>query len=249
MAFRGSIRPQHFEVDALGSARATFRADQFDSVVIDDFLSPLLLAGLLACFEHDGNLTEHRSLKDFVGGDASQTDDLGLTVERTVNEAAFAAAAPTDRLARELRLRADTERDTDSPGWLAHTRFLEMLASPEFKSYLGAITDTTELRDVTYLARTMRHGDLCSAHSDAGDGRTLCMLLYVGDDWRPGFGGQFQNLERGRVARNTEPRGNRLILHRPAPNQIHQVEPISDAGREWRRHSYSVWYGAFPERI
>jgi Rps23 Pro-64 3,4-dihydroxylase Tpa1-like proline 4-hydroxylase len=249
MAFRGSINPRHFQVEALESARAAIGADRFASVVIDDFLTPSLLAGLLACFENDGNFTEHRSLKEPVGEDGSQADDQELTVERTVSEEAFAAASPTSRLARELLLRADTERDTDSAGWQAHIRFLEMLASPVFKSYLGAVTDTTELRDATYMARTMRHGDLCSAHSDAGDGRTLCMLLYVGDGWHSGFGGRFQNVERGRVARSTEPLGNRLILHRPAPNQIHQVEPISDAGRDWRRHSYSVWFGAFPDEV
>lgn len=248
MAFRGSIRTQHFQVDALEHARAAFRADPFDSVVIDDFLTSSLVEGLIDCFDHDGKLTEHHSLKEPADEDGSQASSQKLTVERTVSEEAFAAASPTSQLARELLLHPDTQRDTDSAGWRAHTRFLEMLASPEFKSYIGAITDTSELRDVTFMARTMRYGDLCNAHSDAGDGRTLCMLLYVGDGWRPGFGGRFQNLERGRVARSTEPRGNRLILHRPAPNQIHQVEPISEAGRAWRRHSYSAWFGTFPDR-
>lgn len=249
MAFRGSIRPRHFQVDALERARAAFRADRFGSVVIDDLLEPPLAAGLLALFEQDGNLVEHRSLKAPAGENGSQADDQGLTIERTVSAEAFAAASPGSRLARELLLRADTERDTNSTGWLAHTRFLAMLASPEFKSYVGAITDTTELRDVTYMARTMRHGDLCSAHSDAGDGRALCMLLYIGDSWQPGFGGRFQNIVHARVARSTAPLGNRLILHKPGPNQIHQVEPISDAGRNWRRHSYSVWFGTFPEQL
>lgn len=137
--------------------------------------------------------------------------------------------------------------DIRSESWSARLRFREMLASPEFQAYLGTITGAAELEDVTYMARTMRHGDVCRAHSDAGDGRNPCVLLYIGDTWRPGFGGRFQNVDGREVARSTEPLGNRMILHIPAPDQIHQVEPIGDAGRSWKRHSYSVWFGTFPQ--
>jgi hypothetical protein len=215
--------------------------------VIDNFLEPPLAEGLLACFEKDGNFEEHHCLKQQVAATTSKTRKTGLTIEQTVSAEDFAAAPDDSRLARELLMRCDPSHNMGSAGWLAHIRFLELLASAEFKSYLAAITDTTDLRDVTYMARTMRHGDLCSAHSDAGDGRKLCMLLYVGDGWRSGFGGRFQNVHDGKVARSVEPLGNRLILHRPAPKQIHQVEPISESGRHWRRHTYSVWFGRFPE--
>ncbi|HEX8553950.1 MAG TPA: 2OG-Fe(II) oxygenase [Sphingomonas sp.] len=247
MGFRGSICPRHFEVDALERTRAAFRSDRFKSVVIDDFLNPLFAADLLAWFERDGVFQEHHCLKDPLPRPRSHDGDGGTTIERTVSKEDFAAAPKSSWLARELLMREEPPRDTASTGWLAHTRFLDMLTSEAFKAYLGAVTDTDDLQDVTYMARTMRHDDLCSAHSDDGDGRSLCMLLYMGTDWTPDFGGRFQNIVKGKVARSTDPLGNRLILHKPAPDQIHQVEPISEAGRHWRRHTYSVWFGTFPK--
>lgn len=72
------------------------------------------------------------------------------------------------------------------------------------------------------------------------------MLLYIGDNWQPGFGGRFQNVVEEKAARSTDPIGNRIILHRPDIDQVHQVEPIQEKGREWLRHSYSIWFGIFP---
>ncbi len=247
MGFRGSIRTHHFEVDALARARAAIREDQFDSVVIDDFLEPSLAAGLVSFFEQDGIFKEHYALRSPLSNSVTSIVDMVPTFERSVSEEEFSIAPDAVRLAHELLLQTATSEDRTSSGWLAHTQFMGLLGSNAFKLYLSGITGAVDLIDVTYMARTMRYNDLCSAHSDAGDGRNLCMLLYIGEGWQPGFGGRFQNVAQGVVARSTDPINNRLVLHKPAPNQIHQVEPITEAGRHWKRHAYSVWFGTFPE--
>lgn len=179
------INPRHLQTGAIHSARQTLVADRFASVVIDDFLQPSLARGLLSCFERDGDFRPHHSLKQSVADNEPRHE------EHYVSEEEFKASPEERWLARELLMVDRPPTDIRSEGWSAHLRFMEMLASPEFQAYLGTITGAAELEDVTYMARTMRHGDLCRAHSDAGVGRKLCLLLYIGDDWKPGFGGRF----------------------------------------------------------
>ena len=248
MGFRGSIRPHHFQVDALVKASAAMQEDRFETVVIDDFLEPSLVAGLTSFFGQKGIFKEHYALKQPLADANGRASGPMLTVERSVSEADFISASDQTKLARELLLQTAPPENVDSVAWRAHVQFLDLLVSAEFKSYLSGITGAVGLHDVAYMARTMRFNDMCSAHSDAGDGRALCMLLYIGDGWQPGFGGRFQQVDQDLVARSTDPINNRLILHKPAPNQIHQVEPISEAGKHWLRHAYSVWFGSFPDK-
>lgn len=234
------IHPRHLDPAATAVVRATIAGDRHRTAVIDGWLTPALHDGLLACFNGDAQFRPHHGLKQ-----AGEEDSPGFE-EHAVDADAFAAAPPSRRLARELVLDEAASAGLTTPGWLAHRRFMRMLVGDAFQAWLSAVSGEGPLDDVSYLARTMRHGDMCRAHSDAGDARRLCVLLYLGDGWRPAFGGRFQQLDGPMVDRSIAPLGNRAILHVPARECIHQVEPLTDTARGWRRHSYSLWFGAGP---
>lgn len=235
MTLTDLVDGRHLGPDVIARMQTAFANDPHGFVIIDDFLHRDLADGLLASFDGDAAFDEYHALKQAGDGPGRE--------EHAVSASTFAQAAPSRRLARELLMTGSPATDDHSRGWQAHLRLMRMLASRSFQAYLTAVTGITPLSDVTYLCRTMRHGDLCAAHSDAGPGRALGMLLYIGHAWRPEFGGRFQQLADGTVDRSIDPLNNRVILHRPDPAHIHQVEPIADGAGAWRRHSYSIWFG------
>jgi len=230
------INPRHVGAEAVARARAAFDADRFSSLVLDDFLQPTRISGLRACFGGDAAFRDHYGLID-------RYDETGSTfAERAVGAEVFASSAETDRLAREQVLSGPAPGRALSPGWGTYLRWLMLLRSEEFREYLRGITGTERLTDIDHMPRIMRRGDFCRPHDDTGRGRRLCMLLYIDDGWRPGFGGRFQQIVDGTVAYNVEPVGNRVLLHRPAVDLIHQVEAFSAKARDWNRWTHSIWF-------
>lgn len=215
-----------------------FRSDRFTSIVLDDFIKREKLRLLQECFDRDAQFSIHYGL--MMQG-ASAED---LTGERAVTEAVFNESAEEVRLACEQLMRGPAPGRKNSAGWQANLDFTRLLASTEFASLLTGMTGVDRLERMTYMPRTMLHGDFCRAHSDAGGRRRLCMLLYVDGGWREGFGGRFQHLEHGAVTRSLAPIANRVVIHEPRTDLIHQVEPISEIGRAWKRQTYSIWFSA-----
>lgn len=166
----------------------------------------------------------------------------GSFAEALVEEAEFLQADDAIRLAREFVMAGPAPGQEDSDGWQAHCRFLDLIESSQFATLLTDLTGIDQLERVDCMPRIMRNGDFCREHDDTATGRRLCMLFYVDDAWRPGFGGRFQNVAAGQVVRSVAPLANRVLLHQPRIDQRHQVEAFGSAAADWARWTYSVWF-------
>lgn len=212
--------------------------DRFASVTIDNFLLPHRIRDLRACFDRDGDFRPHYGLIDRPPPGSPSFSEVATNVET------FEAAVDSDRLARELLLFGPLPGRMTSAGWVAHLRWTMLLRSHAMRAWLEAISGETLSGEVVQMPRKMRKGDFCRPHDDTGYGRRLCLLLYVDDGWKPGFGGRFQQMDGSFVAQSVEPLGNRLLIHRPRIDLIHQVEPFAPAADKWSRHTYSIWYSS-----
>ena len=226
------IDPRHLTPHAVAAHRARFAADRFASLVVDDFLTARGLDGLRRCFGGDGRFDAYHGLAPDGEGEAA------------VDARAFDAAPDAHRLAREALMSGPAPGRAASPGWTAHRDFTALLTSAAFAGFLTALTGVGGLDTMTYMPRIMRHGDFCREHSDAAAGRRLCLLLYLDDGWRPGFGGRFVHVEGGAAARTVDPLGNRALLHLPRADLRHRVEAFTAAAGEWQRWTYSIWFSA-----
>lgn len=231
------VNDEILTLQAFMTLRKQFQTDKFKSVVIDSFIHPDRIRILQQCFDTDAHFSTHHGLIKL----RTSSDEVG---EQAVSEAAFNEAALEERLAREQIMSGPSPGRQKSAGWQANLSFTRLLASKEFAAFLTELTGIDRLQRMSYMPRTMLYGDFCRAHSDAGGQRRLCMLLYVDAGWKEGFGGRFQQLEKGAVKRSIAPHANRVILHKPDRDLIHQVEPISHDGRAWRRQTYSIWFSA-----
>lgn len=229
------VDERHLSDQAVAAFRDRFSRDEFASIVVDGFIRPEKLSALQQCFDTDAAFSSHYGLLD-----PTRASDG----EQSVDEQLFNEAPDDSRLAHELVMSGPAPGRRESRGWLANLEFTSLLTSPEFAAFLCAATGIDGLDRMTYMPRIMQFGDFCRAHSDSGDRRRLCLLFYIDGDWRDGFGGRFQHLRNGAVRRSVDPIANRVVIHRPRSDQIHQVEPIGASGRAWRRQTYSIWFSA-----
>jgi hypothetical protein len=231
------ISPHHLSGDAVARYRASFRADAFASLALDDFLLPARLALLQQCFGKDAAFERNFGLIEPLESGRS-------FAERWADEPTFYSAPEESRLAREFVMTGHAEGCEESEGWTANLDFFDLLESPAFADYLTAITGVGDLHELSFLPRVMQWGDFCRAHDDTAGTRRMCILFYVDDGWRPGFGGRFQNVVDGKAVRSVDPLANRVLLHEPRTDLIHQVESFTNQAALWKRCSYSIWFSA-----
>ncbi len=86
-------------------------------------------------------------------------------------------------------------------------------------------------------------GQYIPPHSDFMPIRDLCGVFYASSGWRPSFGGRFRHCGPGPDIVPIEPKANRLLLFQPRHDCRHDVESITEAGADWQRWSYSIWFG------
>jgi len=230
------IDRRHLCRGAMASYRARFESDALTSLVLDDFVLEGRLSLLQRCFHQDAVLSRNYGLIEPLA------DGRPSFAERAVDEATFNRSPEQSRLARESVMAGHAVGRRASEGWMANLDFIDLLGSSFFAEYLTAITGIRHLDEMSFLPRVMKWGDFCRAHDDTAGTRRLCMLFYVDDGWRPGFGGRFQHVVNGKSVRNVEPLANRVLIHEPRIDQIHQVESFTRKALRWERSSYSVWY-------
>ncbi len=153
-------------------------------------------------------------------------------------------AAPASHKAFVERVFAGAHPDHRmGQGIAAHFKFVDLLASPEFMSFLKAVTGVRAATLTGLLTRIMVGGQYVPPHSDFMPIRDLCGVFYASAGWRPSFGGCFRHRGPGPDIVPIEPRPNRLLLFQPRADCTHDVEAITEAGAQWRRWAYSIWFG------
>ena len=86
-------------------------------------------------------------------------------------------------------------------------------------------------------------GGYIQPHSDFWHIRDLCGVFYASTGWQPSFGGRFRHRGPGSDIVPVDPLPNRLLLFQPRAECKHDVEPIAEAGADWQRWAFSLWFG------
>jgi len=196
-------------------------------VVIDNLLRAEMLAKLQPLF----------------GADAVWDDGFGVLRKKgMVSEAEFESTDPANRL-YQFRVLQSAPRDRPmAPGWVCWILLQQFFQSPEFMRFVSAASGITPSHYLRAACHLMRQGHFIRPHSDRGQSRILCGVLYVNNGWQPGYGGEFEILSEGRTLCSVEPLTNRLILFSPRAAPVHAVCSLTATAGAWERHSITIWW-------
>ena len=234
MQLENWVDPRHLEAAAQAAYAAAFALVPFTSVVIDNFLRPDKFAALQRVFRIEGTFRQRHYLWEW---------DAGGRSERAVTPEVWHAASGS--------VKAFVEGVFDGPdpdyrigeGIVTHYKFVSLLGSAEFMSFLREVTGVKPATLTGLLARTMSGGQYIPPHSDFMPTRDLCGVFYASEGWQPAFGGRFRHCGPASNPIPIEPRPNRLLLFQPRHDCRHDVESVTAAGANWQRWSYSIWFG------
>ena len=220
-----SVRPPDFFFDARelvergrGMADRFAAAAPFAHAVIDDFLPPDVLAGLIAEFpQEDSGCWTKRHFDT-----TTQTRKLACS-----DEAAFGPL--TRHVVSQL---------------LSHAflRFLEALSGDS-----GLITDPSHnacgLQSTGAGGKLAVHTDL-DRHPVAGLTQRLNVLLYLNPDWREEYGGHLELWDRELTGARQRilPVANRLVVFRAGPHSYHGHPQPLTCPADRRRNSIALYY-------
>ena len=228
------IDSHHLDAARQSAYLAAFASAPYASITIDNFLRPVKLALLQRVFGTEGKFAQRHYLW--------QRDEGGRH-EVPAPAEVWQAAPAINRAFVEGVLEAPRPEYRIGEGIAAHYKFVSLLGSSAFMQFLQRVTGVRPVTLTGLLARTMIGGQYIPPHSDFMPIRDLCGVLYASGGWQPNFGGRFRHCSVGSDRVPVEPRMNRLLLFRPGRDCRHDVEPIAEAGANWQRWSYSMWFG------
>jgi hypothetical protein len=228
------INQEHLEVERQAMYAATFTSLHYPSIVIDNFLRPEKLAALRHLFATEGRFEEKFYLGAWVHGHPS---------EEAVPAEVWRAAPEAHRASVECIYIGPQPDHRMGLGTIANMKFAELLRSPMFMNFLEAVTGIKCMTLTGFMTRILVGGQYITPHNDFAEDRDLCGVFYLSEDWRPNYGGCFRHRGAGSDIVKVEPLPNRLLLFQPRKDLQHDVEPIMQAGANWRRCAYTLWFG------
>jgi 2OG-Fe(II) oxygenase superfamily len=226
------VNPAHLEPARVAAMSARFASDPLASILIDDFLAPAPLEGVRALFEGDG------AWSDFYVVRGDPLDMPKVTGDE------YAVAGEHEQFSSQLALAGAAPGRELSTGVHHHLRFVHMAAQADFLDLLRRISGLELAACEGSQARIMLRAHEMRPHTDFGNGRVLCLVLYLHRMWRGPLGGRFRQFRDNELVREVEPRPNRLVVFAPSGRRQHAVEPMGTGADSWRRCSYSFWYTA-----
>jgi len=201
------------------------------AVIIDDFLRTDVLQKLLPLFEIH----------------AAWEDVYGIVADHTkVTLAEFEAAEPQRKLYHLLSLEKTPDIKALTPTWIAWIFLKQFFDSKELLQFVADASGVNPTYYQGHQCHIMQRGHFINPHSDDGKNRVLCGVLYAGAGWRPGYGAEFEILRDGKTVDLAEPLPNRLVLFRPRSAPRHRVRPITEAAKDWKRKSITLWWADGP---
>jgi len=228
------IDPRHLKPAAQAAYATAFASVPYSSIVLDDFVRMEKFRALQQVFTTEGRFEERHYLW--------QWDEEGKHEEAVPLET-WRAAAEHEKAFVERVFVGARPNCRIAPGIAVHFKFVELLASAELMGFLEAVTGVRPATLSGLLTRIMVGGQYIPPHSDFMPIRDLCGVFYASTGWQPTFGGRFRHCAPGPEIVAIEPRPNRLLLFQPRSECRHDVEPITEAGANWERWSYSIWFG------
>ncbi len=221
---------------AIASYAAAFASVPYASVAIDNFLGPERFAALQRVFSTEGQFEEKHFLWGWVNGRTNGSEEAvpadvwhaAPDAHRASSEAMFIRARPEYRIGQ---------------GIVTQLKFMELLRSADFMSFLEAVTGIRPATLTCAMARIFVGGQYIRPHGDFRSDRDLCGVFYASAEWQPSFGGRFRHRGPGSLIVPVEPWPNRLLLFQPRADCEHDVEPIAVAPAQWQRWAYTLWFG------
>jgi hypothetical protein len=223
------LNPALIEDGYVADRAGDYETDPLSTVIIDDFLAPEPLEGLRALFERDGVWADRYVLKG---------DPLAMP-ETTLDR--WSVADRSQRFSSQLALEGPVPGREISQGLVHHVQFARLAGTDLFLNLLGHISSMDVTLEGTQ-ARIMLSSHQMSRHTDFGNGRALCAVLYVHRFWQESFDGRFLQYKGDELVRGVSPLPNRLVLFGTSGGSTHEVEPMSAEAGGRQRWSYSLWY-------
>lgn len=221
------IQPQHLQPSGAADYAARFAAQPQHYVCIDDFMIPDRLTPIRSALLEDGKVETVGKL--YGGNDWVTMEALEAAPDehRFIHETLYRGPLPGRELStsvmRDIKLR-----------WDFHTK--------EFHAWLSMISAQPVAATGTINLKRLDRQHFLRWHNDGAEGRILCMILYLHEEWRPDYGGRllFKRPDGGADA--IEPHFNRLVIFDAQSKFDHAIEPMTPAAADWARLNYSVWF-------
>lgn len=223
------LQPQHLTPEAIGDAARCFAARPERYVVLDNFLALDRLELIRRVLLSDGELETIYRINDVVG-----------SVDRKI----FNATPDENRFIYEKIYRGPSPGKEMAPSVLSDLLFRRELGGDAFLSWLAASTGRKVSRAGKINLKWLDRSHFLRWHHDRVESRTVCMVLYLHEHWRPDFAGRFLMRRFDGGVDIVEPLCNRLILFDPQVGAYHAVEPITEAAGDWPRLNYTAWFYA-----
>lgn len=221
------LEPQWRDGDRVAGLRAEFA--ERGALALDGILQPARIDRL-------------RLVYDEAAGWADQYGLLGRATH-AATQAEWEAAAESTRFFHYREFMAAGPGRQMAPGVLGAVQFRMLATAPAFIGWLGTLTGLAVGQAQPGRPRRMNRHHYLRSHDDSDEGRILCLVLYLSQDWHEAYGGTFEMTEGAATLLRAEPRPNRMLLFRPRPGVRHHVAPFGRAADDWERRSISVWYG------
>jgi len=228
------INGRHLHPAAIASYAAAFASVPYASVAIDNFLRPEKFAALQRVFAVEGRFEEQHFLWGWVHK---------RTSEEPVSAEVWHAAPDAHRASAEAMFAGAKPEYRVGPGIIAQVKFMELLRSADFMSFLEALTRIRPATLTCMMVRIFTGGQYIRPHNDFRSDREVCAVFYASPEWQPSFGGRFRHRGPGPEIVPVEPWPNRLLVFQPRADCEHDVEPITAAAARWERWAYTLWFG------
>jgi hypothetical protein len=228
------VNQEHLDAAKQAAYRAAFSSIPYPSVALDNFLIPEKLTALRRVFAGEGRFEEHFFFHALVHGRLS---------EEAVPAEIWRAAPDEHRASVEHIFSGPRPDQRMGLGTVTNIKFEELLRSPMFMSFLEQVSGIRPATLTGIMTRIFVGGQYIRPHRDSGKDRDLCGVFYLSADWQPSYGGRFRHRGTGSDNVPVEPLSNRLLLFAPRVDLLHDVEPVSEAGADWQRWAYTLWFG------
>jgi hypothetical protein len=235
MKLENWIDPRHLVPATQASWAAAFSAAPQASITIDGVLQADKFTALQRVYSIEGRFEERYYVN-------RRRDNDNLSKDEIVSAEQWTTVPNSDRASQERSYVGPQPLHRMGKGIVTLAKFLELVDSPEFMNFLGAMTGIRPAALDGHMMRIMGAGHYVRPHNDAGPNRVLCAILYASDGWQPNFGGRFRHLGPGPEPIPIEPKPNRLLLFEPRVDCPHDVEPATQRGARWQRWAQTLWF-------
>ncbi len=199
--------------------------------IVDDFLQNEVLSKLSSLFTEDG----------------VWEDSYGITRRKesaVCTRDEWISAKPNDQFYHFKNLCGPVPNRPLAPGYLHWIKFKSLVQSEWLLGALRRLTGIDDELDAMVTGMILERGHFLKFHSDAKPLRRLCGVFYVSDNWRQGYGGEFEMRAEEETVALIPPLRNRLLLFVTDNSQLHRIVPLTPEAGDWRRCSVTVWWSA-----